>query len=163
MLYNLSMTTLSLQQQFGSHGICFGCGPQNKLGLQLNSYVETKTGHIVARFLPQDHHQAFPGVLNGGIIGALLDCHCNWAAAYHLMLAEESTTTPCTVTADYHIKLKRPTPTPHEVELRASIKELTFPKAIVEASLSVHGKVCATCIGTFVAVGPEHPAYFKPE
>ena len=24
-------------------------------------------------------------MLNGGIVGALLDCHSNWAAAYHLM------------------------------------------------------------------------------
>ena len=27
------------------------------------------------------------GVLNGGIIGALLDCHSNWTAAHHLMIA----------------------------------------------------------------------------
>jgi hypothetical protein len=30
-------------------------------------------------------YEAFEGVLNGGIIGTLLDCHCNWTAAYHLM------------------------------------------------------------------------------
>ena len=157
------MTTPSLQDQYGSHGICFGCGPQNKLGLQIKSYVDDKSGHIVARFLPQEHHQAFPGVLNGGIIGALLDCHCNWAAAYHLMQALEEEIPPCTVTADYHVKLKRPTPTPNEVELRAWVTELNAPKAVIEATLSVHGKICATCTGTFVAIGPDHPAYFRPE
>ena len=30
---------------------------------------------------PEPHHLAFEGVLNGGICGALLDCHSNWTAA----------------------------------------------------------------------------------
>jgi hypothetical protein len=34
---------------------------------------------------PEAHHEAFPGMLNGGIAGALLDCHSNWTAAHHLM------------------------------------------------------------------------------
>ena len=157
------MTTLSLQEEYGSHGICFGCGPKNKHGLQLQSYIESSSGHIVAHFLPQEHHQAFPGVLNGGIIGALLDCHSNWAAAYHLMHAQRASSPPCTVTADYHITLKRPTPTPSQIELRAWVKEVQEPKAIIEATLSVSGKICATCTGTFVAVGPDHPAYFRQE
>jgi hypothetical protein len=38
----------------------------------------------VAEFRPELHHEAFPGVLNGGIIGALLDCHSNWTAAWAL-------------------------------------------------------------------------------
>jgi hypothetical protein len=28
---------------------------------------------------------SFCGALNGGVIGPLLDCHCNWTATYHLM------------------------------------------------------------------------------
>lgn len=56
------------------------------------------------------HHEAFPGMLNGGIIGALLDCHSNWTAAYALMKQSKNSQPPCTVTADFHVKLKRPTP-----------------------------------------------------
>ena len=45
------------------------------------------------------------------IIGTLLDCHCNWTAAWHLMKRAREDRPPCTVTADYAIKLLRPTPT----------------------------------------------------
>ena len=36
-------------------------------------------------FEPEEHHQAFPGMINGGIIGTLLDCHGNWTAAVAIM------------------------------------------------------------------------------
>ena len=39
----------------------------------------------MAEWKPEPHHLAFEGVLNGGICGALLDCHSNWTAAMHLM------------------------------------------------------------------------------
>ena len=60
---------------------------------------------------PSRTTKRFPGVLNGGIIGALLDCHSNWTAAYALMQARGEATPPCTVTAEFHVKLRHPTPT----------------------------------------------------
>jgi acyl-coenzyme A thioesterase PaaI-like protein len=68
---------------------------------------------------------------------------------------------PCTVTADYYIKLKRPTPTDAPVKLVARVVESTEDRAIVEAELIAHDNVCATCRGTFVAVKPGHPAYHR--
>ena len=153
------MTNDSLQQRFGPHGICFGCGPNNPKGLRINSFVDGD--QVVASFQPEAHHQAFPGVLNGGIIGALLDCHSNWAAAWALMQARGEEETPCTVTAEFSVRLKRPTPVDDPVQLRAWIDELKDPKAVVHAELTAGGKVCARCTGTFVAVGPGHPAYHR--
>jgi len=106
-------------------------------------------------------HEAFPGVLNGGINGALLDCHANWAAAWHLMQKSGAETPPCTVTADYAVKLLRPTPTDAPVKLRARVVESSGNRAVVEATLESGGKVCDTCRGTFVAVKPGHPAYHR--
>ena len=63
---------------------------------------------MVAEWTPEMKYEAFPGVLNGGIIGTLLDCHCNWTAAWHLMNKAGADYPPCTVTADYAIKLLRP-------------------------------------------------------
>ena len=37
-------------------------------------------------------------MVNGGIIGTLLDCHGNWAAAIALMDAQGLDEPPCTVT-----------------------------------------------------------------
>jgi acyl-coenzyme A thioesterase PaaI-like protein len=68
---------------------------------------------------------------------------------------------PCTVTADYTIKLLRPTPTDGPVSLSAKVVESQGNKAIVEGTLSGGGKVCATCRGTFVAVGEGHPAFHR--
>jgi acyl-coenzyme A thioesterase PaaI-like protein len=115
----------------------------------------------VAEWTPQPHHEAFPGVLNGGIIGALLDCHSNWAAAWHLMQKTGAETPPCCVTADYSVKLLRPTPTDAPVKLRARVVESSGDRAVVEAMLESAGKVCDTCRGTFVAVKPGHPAYHR--
>jgi acyl-coenzyme A thioesterase PaaI-like protein len=71
----------SLQETYAPRSICYGCGPANPQGLHIRSFPEGDV--LVAEWTPQPHHQAFPGALNGGIIGTLLDCHCNWAAAYH--------------------------------------------------------------------------------
>jgi acyl-coenzyme A thioesterase PaaI-like protein len=116
---------------------------------------------VVAEWTPGPHHDAFPGVLNGGIIGALLDCHSNWAAAHHLMRQAGLEAPPCTVTADYAVRLRRPVPSDGPVHLRAHVVESGADRAVVEATLEAAGKVCATCRGSFVAVKPGHPAYHR--
>ncbi len=149
----------SLQERYAPQSACFGCGPANEKGLRIRSFVEA--GQLRAEWVPEPHHDAFPGVLNGGIVGALLDCHSNWAAAYHLMEKSGAASPPCTVTADYAVRFKRPTPTPGVVHLRAWVVESKDDRAVVEASLESGGKVCATCQGTFVAVKPGHPAHHR--
>jgi acyl-coenzyme A thioesterase PaaI-like protein len=100
-------------------------------------------------------------MLNGGITGTLLDCHCNWTAAWHLMNQTGADHPPCTVTADYAIKLLRPTPIDGPLELRARVVESRPDRATIEGTLSAAGKPRATCRGTFVAVQPGHPAYHR--
>ena len=68
---------------------------------------------------------------------------------------------PCTVTADYAIKLLRPTPTSGPVFLSAKVVESTEDRATVDGTLTAGGKVCATCRGTFVAVTEGHPAFHR--
>jgi acyl-coenzyme A thioesterase PaaI-like protein len=152
-------TRLSLQQRYAPHSICFGCGPANGRGLKLRSFPEGED--VVAEWTPSAEYQAFEGVLNGGIIGTLLDCHSNWTAAYHLMRRTNAERPPTTVTADYAVSLTRPTPSSGPVALRARVVESSEDRAVVEASLQAGGKTCATCRGTFVAVKPGHPAYHR--
>lgn len=151
--------TSSLQETYSPGGICFGCGPANAKGLRIRSFAEGD--EYVATWKAESHHEAFPGVLNGGIIGSLLDCHSNWAAAHHLMKKRGDDRTPCTVTADFHVKLLRPTPSGAEITLKARVVESTDDRATVEAELIANGKVCDTCRGTFVAVTEGHPAYHR--
>jgi acyl-coenzyme A thioesterase PaaI-like protein len=149
----------SLQETHAPSSICFGCGPANASGLHIRSFPDGD--EVVCEWTPAAHHAAFPGVLCGGIIGTLLDCHCNWTAAYHLLRASGAPGLPCTVTADYAITLRRPTPVEGAVTLRARVVEASADRAVVEGTLVAGGKVCATCRGTFVAVKPGHPAYHR--
>ncbi|HEX4439749.1 MAG TPA: PaaI family thioesterase [Thermoanaerobaculia bacterium] len=150
----------SLQETYAPQNRCFGCGPANDKGLHVKSYVgEDDT--LVSDWTPEPHHSAFDGILNGGICGALLDCHSNWTAAYHLMKKAGADTPPCCVTADFHVTLKRPTPMDGPVHLTARVVESTEDRAVVDATIEAGGKVTATCRGTFVAVKPGHPAYHR--
>lgn len=155
------MSGQSLQEQYAPESRCFGCGPANPQGLHVRSHLAPDGDELIAEWTPEPRYEAFTGMLNGGIIGALLDCHSNWAAAHHLMRRAGAKTPPCTVTADYAIKLLRPTPSGQAAQLRARVVDSTEDHATVEASLESGGKVCATCRGTFVAVKPGHPAYHR--
>jgi len=149
----------SLQETYAPGNACFGCGPANPKGLHIRSFVAGD--EVVAEWTPSKEYEAFDGMLNGGIIGVLLDCHCNWAATWHLMKKSGSERPPCTVTADYSIKLLRPTPTDGLIKLVARTVESTADRAVVEGELIAHDKVTATCRGTFVAVKPGHPAFHR--
>ena len=155
------MESQALQDRYAPNSICFGCGPANREGLRIKSVVQGDEVH--ADWMPKPMHEAFQGMLNGGIIGSLLDCHSNWTAAWHLMTRGGARNNPgkppCTVTAEYVVKLSRPTPSGGPVHLVARVVESTDRRAVIEAELSSAGDVCATCRGTFVAVKPGHPAY----
>ncbi len=148
-----------LQETYAEKSMCFGCGPANEKGLRIQSYVDGDV--VIAEWNAEKHHEAFPGVLNGGIIGTLLDCHCNWTAAFYVMQASGKQDAPSTVTAEYSVKLLRPTPSSSPLSLSAKLVELDGKKAVIEGELEADGKVCAVCRGTFVSVDPGHPAYHR--
>jgi acyl-coenzyme A thioesterase PaaI-like protein len=68
---------------------------------------------------------------------------------------------PFTVTADYAVKLRRPTPSGGPLRVRARVVESTDDRAVVEAALEAEGVERASCRGTFVAVRPGHPAFAR--
>jgi acyl-coenzyme A thioesterase PaaI-like protein len=152
----------SVQERYAPHNRCFGCGPANPQGLRLRSFpAPDSTDGLVCAWRPEPHHEAFPGVLNGGIVGALLDCHSNWTAACHLMRRDGSASPPCTVTADFHVRMRHPTPMDQELRLRSQVTAAEGKRVEVLAELLAGDRVTATCKGTFVAVEPGHPAYHR--
>ena len=154
------MSERSLQQRYSPDSRCFGCGPANEHGLRIESYeVPGVAGELRAEWQPLPYHAAFDDILNGGIIGTLLDCHANWTAAMHLMHERGLAGPPGCVTADYAIRLRRPTPVDRPLQIRAWPVEVTGDKVVVDAELAIDGIITATCRGTFVAVGPDHPAF----
>lgn len=174
---------ISLQEKYAKKSICFGCGPSNEKGLKIGSFypnpeealsffkssdplIESKKFLTIALFNPETYQEAFPGMVNGGIIGSLLDCHSNWTAAHFLMLKTGRIHPPCTVTGDFHVKLKRPTPSNGPLYLKAWVMdESKEDRALIGAELIaiINGveKVCATCEGNFIEVKEGHPAYHR--
>lgn len=151
---------MSLQERFAPDSICFGCGPANTQGLRIRSLpISEDSDRVIMEWRPEPHHQAFEGVLNGGIIGSLLDCHSNWAAAWHLKRRDRLSVTPVTVTADFHVKLRRPTPSRKPLRITAVASQSEGNVVTVEAEMECDGAITATCRGRFVAVEPGHPAY----
>jgi len=151
----------SLQETYAPNSVCFGCGPANEKGLHIRSVASLDGTELVCEWTPEPHHLAFPGVVNGGIIGSLLDCHSNWTAAYHFLKQRSAEEIPPTVTSDFHVTLKRPTPMDATLHLRSRVIESSDDRAVVEATIEANGKITATCRGTFVAVKEGHPAYFR--
>jgi acyl-coenzyme A thioesterase PaaI-like protein len=156
----------SLQELYSPNGECFGCGPANAKGLRIRSLAPSApapdgSGDVTCEWKPEAHHLAFPGVVNGGICGALLDCHSNWTAAYHLMKRAGAAVPPCTVTAEFAVTLKRPTPLDATLHLAAHVVDITDDRATIEATITANGKVTATCRGVFVAVKEGHPAFHR--
>lgn len=115
----------------------------------------------MAEFTPEPHHEAFSGTVNGGIIGALIDCHSNWTGAWALMRQSGADHPPCTVTAEFSVKLLRPTPSKSVLKLTAKPIEVLPDRVVVESKVEAEGKTCAVGRGTFVAVKPGHPAYHR--
>ena len=148
-----------VQKKHAPNSICFGCGPANAEGLQIKSYP-IENG-LKMTFETEDMHQAFPGMINGGIIGTLMDCHGNWTAAMAIMESRKETEPPCTVTASYSIKLRRPTPHGVPLEITSQVESLDGDRAEISMKLIANGELCAQGDGLFVAVKEGHPAWHR--
>ncbi len=147
------MTKKAIQDQWSElDSMCWGCGRNNKNGLQLKSYWEGD--ETVATWHPQPYHLAFPGTLCGGIIASLIDCHStNTAnAAANKEAEKESGSDPPKgyVTGSLFVKYLKPTSVDKPVILRAKVKERKGRKITVTCSLYSEG--IETAQGEVVAI-----------
>jgi acyl-coenzyme A thioesterase PaaI-like protein len=148
----------SLQERYAPEGRCFGCGPNNERGLRIRSF-EAGDGSVVAEWQPRAEHEAFDGFVNGGILGTLVDCHSNWTAIAALLQRSGGNQAPSTVTAEYAIRFRRPTPSDRPLRLTGRAVEVAEDRVTVETTLEVDRVVTGTGRATFVSVKPGHPAF----
>jgi acyl-coenzyme A thioesterase PaaI-like protein len=130
----------------------------NELGLRIRSF-EAGDGVIGAEWQARPEHAAFDGFVNGGIIGTLIDCHSNWTAIAALLERSGANEAPSTVTAEYAVRFRRPTPSDRPLRLIGRAVEVDEDRATVETTVEVDGVVTATGRATFVSVKPGHPAF----
>jgi uncharacterized protein (TIGR00369 family) len=105
---------------------CFGCSPDNKLGLNLT--FSEDGDFIVSKWLPKSQFQGWQNVLHGGIQATLLDEIASWLVFIKLNTSG--------VTSRMDIKLKKPVYTDQgELILKAKLMEMNRNIAVIETWL----------------------------
>lgn len=139
----------SLQEQYLPGNVCFGCGADNPAGLGLRSFAADDGLTAIATWQPGIAHQAFPGVLCGGVIGTLIDCHSGAALALAVRRRDGGwpwSQGPAWATASFRVRLLRPAPVDRPLQLSARVRRLEEARAFVTATLQVDGVDHATGI-----------------
>ncbi|MCB2193938.1 MAG: PaaI family thioesterase [Deltaproteobacteria bacterium] len=127
------------------HSHCFGCGPANPAGLQVRTHWDGEVG--ICRYTPDPQYMAYPGVVYGGLIACLMDCHGIGTAIAASYEAEgrpmDSEPRISMVTGTLSVDYLAPTPLGGELLLEARPVEVEPKKVLVSCELSAEGKVTA--------------------
>lgn len=105
---------------------CFGCGPANDEGIQLESYLDEDAEALVATVDPDERFTSgAPNVAYGGFLASLVDCHSVWTAVTFAHRAEgrplESEPRIAYVTGRLSVEYHEPTPLDRPIRLRARV------------------------------------------
>lgn len=104
--------------------MCFGCGPDNPIGLKLSFQWDGRTAR--AEFTPGELYQGWSGYVHGGIITCLLDEAMAYAAVFSKVYG---------VTAKMQVRLRRLALVGEPLVITSSIVKKT--KRLVEAEAAV--------------------------
>jgi acyl-coenzyme A thioesterase PaaI-like protein len=120
------MVSTALQDLAAPEGICYGCGSAHPRGLHVKSYWHEDDVHVVSVHTPDADFTGWPGLVYGGLIAMLVDCHCNWTAmAYHYRAEgrppDSKPRIDC-VTGSLGIKFLKPTPMGVPLTLKARVE-----------------------------------------
>ncbi|MEI2735706.1 MAG: hotdog domain-containing protein [Rhodoblastus sp.] len=110
---------LSIQDRAAPDFTCFCCGPAHPTGLRIKSHWASDGAHVVTKHTPRDEFLGFPGLVYGGLLAMLVDCHSGWTnMAYHYRAeGREPDTKPRIDCVTGKINLEYLKPTPLGVEL----------------------------------------------
>ncbi len=132
-------------QDYMPGNVCFGCGRDNHFGLKISSYWEGD--EAVCIWNSEEKYQGWRGLMNGGILATLIDCHtmgAALAAAYKVEnRALDSQPVYRYATGTMTVKYLKPTPNDKPIELRAKILEIKNRKTTVHCVALSEGVVTA--------------------
>jgi len=134
-------------------GHCYGCGALNEVGLRIKSHWDGD--ELVCRFQPQPFHIGHPGIVYGGLIASVIDCHSIWTALATASRDEgfDLAAGPLPfgfVTAKLEVNYLRPGDIGQVLDLRARVVERSTRRFNVACQVLQQGQACATA--TVVAV-----------
>lgn len=141
---------------------CYGCGRLNEHGHRIRSFWDGE--ETVCIFTPEPFHIAIPGVVYGGLIASLVDCHSTGtaaAAAYRAAGRALDSEPPLRfLTASLHVDYLEPTPLGVPLVLRGRIEEVKGRKVVVETEVRCGDRLCAR--GRVVAVQVPDERFRRP-
>ena len=138
----LAKKTSTIFQDYMPGNICFGCGKNTKNGLHIKSYWNGKDAEC--KWRPKDNHQGWSGIMNGGIIATIIDCHCMGTAMAYACKKENRSlgSKPEYRYATGTIKIKYLSPTPNKpVKLSAQIESYSEKKTCIKGHLLFDNKI----------------------
>jgi acyl-coenzyme A thioesterase PaaI-like protein len=131
---------------------CYGCGNLNEHGYGIRTFWDGDES--VTRFLPQPFHTAVPGLVYGGLLASLIDCHSTGtaAAAAYRDEGREMDSLPSFrfVTGSLQVRFLTPTPLGPELVIRGRVEEIRGRTVIIASTVLADGVV--TVRGQVVAV-----------
>lgn len=124
-------------QDFMPNNVCFGCGNQHPDGLKIKSFWDGEQS--ICLWQSQDYYRGWKGLLNGGILATVVDCHCMgtaMAAAYRAENRElDSLPVYRYATGTLSVKYLLPTPTDTEIEIKTQILEIKGKKVVMKCEI----------------------------
>lgn len=114
---------------------CFGCSPDNPIGLRLNFYEDGD--YIIAKWKPKHDLEGFFNVLHGGIQATMLDEIASWVVFVKVGTAG--------MTSRMEVRYKRPVYIEKgEITLRAKLIEMKRNVAVIKSEiLDADAKLCS--------------------
>lgn len=144
-------------QSYIDNNVCFGCGKDNHDGLQIQSYWQDND-EVICTWHSHPKYQGWKGILNGGILASLIDCHCMGTAMAGAYFSEnrglDSNPIYRYATGTLTIKYLLPTSNDAPVELRAKIMEMkgNAKKITVQCDVWSEGKKTAEATAIAIKV-----------
>jgi len=133
----------------GAQNRCFGCGPENPVGLRL-AFSVNRNEHpewaVVAQATISDRYEGPPGYLHGGVIATLLDEAMSKANRAQCVTA---------MTRQMAVEYLRPVPSGASIRIEGRVTRSEGRKHWTEARIvATDGVVLAQATGLFIAVRP---------
>ncbi|MFW6019883.1 MAG: PaaI family thioesterase [Bacteroidales bacterium] len=126
---------------------CFGCSPDNPIGLHLQFYEDGD--YILTSWNPDHNLEGFFNVLHGGIQATMLDEIASWVVFVKLGTAG--------MTSTMNVKYKRPVNIDSgEITIRAKLIEMKRNIAVIKSEiLDANGKICSYADVQYFTFSPD--------
>ena len=113
---------------------CFGCCPDNPIGLHLEFYEDGD--YIVSKWHPEHNYQGWVNTMHGGILSTLIDEVCGWVVTRKMQTSG--------YTFQLNVKFKKAIPTTEpELTIRAKVSKQVRNLVYINAEITnSKGELC---------------------